>query len=121
MKKQLFWVIAALCVVAIMGVSVPRVVDARAQTNFENIQVLTDISDTDIRQLMTSWGQQLGGVSCIECHVQGDFASDENPKKLVARNMARMVKSLNENFFAEVEREADCYLCHQGSTEIPEM
>jgi hypothetical protein len=125
MRKQLFWVLGAACLLMLSGIGVPGVSGAEPQSNFTNIQVLTDMSDGDIQRLMQSWARQLGGVSCIECHVQGDFASDELPAKVAARNMARMVMSLNENFFQSPEfesigREAECFMCHQGSLEIPQ-
>ena len=123
MRKRWFWALTAVCVVAVATVAVPRVSGAEPQSRFENIQVLTDMADSDIQRLMMSWGQQLGGVTCLECHVQGDFPSDENPNKLVAREMARMVKALNQDFFSgslsSLGREADCFLCHKGSLEIP--
>ena len=125
MRMQLFWVLAAACLVIVAFVGVSGVNGAARQSNFTNIQVLTDMADGDIQRLMQSWGQQLGGVNCFECHVQGDFASDEMPRKIAARNMARMVKSLNEDFFQTADfepigREAECYMCHQGSMEIPQ-
>jgi len=125
MRKRLSWVLVTVCLVIVAVVGAPSVSGAEPQSNFENIQVLTDMSDGDIQRLMQSWGRQLGGVNCFECHVQGDFASDEIPRKVAARNMARMVRSLNENFFQSPEfesigREAECFMCHQGSMEIPQ-
>ena len=125
MRKQLFWVLTAASLVIVAFVGAPGVSGAERQSNFTNIQVLTDMADGDIQRLMQSWGQQLGGVNCFECHVQGDFASDEMPQKVAARNMARMVMSLNENFFQTpdfegIGREAECFMCHQGSMEIPQ-
>ena len=38
------------------------------------------------------------GVMCTYCHVQGDFASDDNPKKDMARMMISMVKDINAKF-----------------------
>src|SRR5215472_7196564 len=38
------------------------------------------------------------GVMCTYCHVQGQFDSDENPKKDVARSMIKMVQQINMNF-----------------------
>jgi hypothetical protein len=124
MKKQLLCVLVAGCLLIVAVVGVPGVSGAEPQSNFTNIQVLTDMSDGDIQRQMQSWARQLGGVACFECHVQGDFASDELPAKVTARNMARMVKSLNENFFQTpdfegVGREAECFMCHQGSLEVP--
>ena len=57
------------------------------QSSFENIKVLTDMSDTDIRNEMNDWTEALG-VTCTYCHVTGDFPSDMNPKKETARKMA---------------------------------
>ena len=38
------------------------------------------------------------GQRCNFCHVQGDNASDDNPKKLVARQMMVMVNEINAKF-----------------------
>src|SRR2546426_4638854 len=35
---------------------------------------------TEIRFVMQSFNEALG-VQCTHCHMQGDFASDENPKR----------------------------------------
>ena len=45
------------------------------QSSFENIKVLTGMSDTDIRNEMNDWTEALG-VTCTYCHVAGDFPSD---------------------------------------------
>jgi hypothetical protein len=88
------------------------------QSNFRNIQVLTDMTDRDIQQTMQSWTRQFG-ITCFDCHVQGDFASDAVERKRTARRMAEMVRALNQTpYFSESSREADCFLCHQGSFEI---
>src|SRR5437762_5764191 len=81
------------------------------QSSFENIKVLTGMSDTDIRQAMTDWTEALG-VACSYCHVTGDFASDMNPKKETARKMARMVNTINKDF---LDGKAKCVLCHRGA------
>src|SRR5204863_6726157 len=38
------------------------------------------------------------GVMCNHCHMVPDMASDENPKKLLARTMMTMVKEINAKF-----------------------
>jgi photosynthetic reaction center cytochrome c subunit len=81
------------------------------QTSFENIKVLTDMSDTDIRNEMNDWTEALG-VTCNYCHVAGDFPSDMNPKKETARKMATMLKVINKDFLAG---KAKCVLCHRGA------
>jgi hypothetical protein len=58
------------------------------------------------------------GVDCNYCHVQGgDKASDDNPKKLVARSMITMAKDINARFpQAEGKTYVTCYTCHRGKT-----
>ena len=59
------------------------------------------------------------GVMCVYCHVQGDFASEENPKKDVARAMIRMAMDINSKF-PDGKRHVSCYTCHRGEEE-PKM
>ena len=54
------------------------------------------------------------GVRCDFCHVQGDFASDENPKKEIARHMIQMVTQINANF-TDGKAHVSCYTCHRGA------
>jgi hypothetical protein len=62
------------------------------------------------------------GVGCGHCHVRGNFASDENPRKATARNMLEMTRTINQQFFAGyTPREGEsrlgkvtCFTCHQG-------
>lgn len=82
------------------------------QSSFENIKVMKDMSDTEIRQEMTVWTEALG-TNCNYCHVAGDFPSDMNPKKDIARKMFTMVKTINKDFLAG---KAKCVLCHRGAT-----
>jgi len=56
------------------------------------------------------------GVQCTYCHVQGDFASDENPKKETARMMITMAREINAKF-ADGKQHVTCYTCHRGATE----
>ncbi len=59
------------------------------------------------------------GQRCDFCHIQGDNASDENPKKLVARNMMVLVNDVNAKF-PDGKAHVSCYTCHRGKT-IPDM
>jgi Photosynthetic reaction centre cytochrome C subunit len=54
------------------------------------------------------------GVMCTHCHVQGDFASDDNPKKIVARNMIEMTHEINAKF-PDGKEHVTCYTCHRGA------
>jgi hypothetical protein len=56
------------------------------------------------------------GVGCDFCHVEGDRASDDNPKKVVARGMIAMTADINAKMFGNGER-VTCYTCHRGKQE----
>jgi hypothetical protein len=86
------------------------------------VKALTGLTVPQFEQEMQHFVQALG-VSCGGCHMpKGNFASDENPRKVKARQMIAMTKMLNEQFFAThtpVEGESvlgrvTCYTCHQG-------
>ncbi len=60
------------------------------------------------------------GANCGFCHVQGDFASDENPKKEIARHMIEMTQHLNQQFNQarnDTKTYVTCYTCHRGANE----
>ena len=93
----------------------------------KNLQVLP--KDFDARRLqavMTQFGVSLG-VRCSFCHVgeEGkpfatfDFASDQNPNKDRAREMYRMLGSINDHL-AKIRPSDDprvnmwCHTCHRG-------
>jgi len=109
MKGYSIFVLSLVLLVAVFVV--PAKSRPVPQTSFENIKVLTDMSDSDIRKEMMNWTEALG-VQCSYCHVSGDFASDTNPKKEVSRKMATMVKAINKDFLAG---KAECVLCHRGA------
>ena len=56
------------------------------------------------------------GVKCDYCHVQGNFASDENHHKVVARGMLEMAHNINSRF-PDGKMHVTCYTCHRGATE----
>jgi hypothetical protein len=56
------------------------------------------------------------GVKCDFCHVKGDFASDENHHKEVARQMIELSREINAKF-PDGKRHVTCYTCHRGAEE----
>ena len=117
MRKQYLWIIATACLVVVAMSGVPKANGAQEASRFKNIQVLNDLSDREIGQQMQSFAKQLG-VKCVDCHVQGDFATDENEHKVEARKMIEIVNALNEMAFFKEGDKADCFLCHKGSLHI---
>jgi len=75
----------------------------------KNLKILTD---AEVRPMMGSFVAGLG-IKCGDCHVQGDFASDANPKKEVARTMITMMREDNSKFLAG-KTQLTCFTCHRG-------
>ena len=84
-----------------------------------NLRVLP--ADVNLQQTMNAFRTALG-VQCNYCHVQGDFASDDNAKKNMARNMLRIAADINAGFPGG-KGHVTCYTCHHGEakpkTEAP--
>lgn len=70
----------------------------------------------EVRPAMGAYVRALG-VNCDFCHVQGDRASDENPKKNTARMMISMVREINAKFPDGASKTyVTCYTCHNGKS-----
>jgi hypothetical protein len=82
----------------------------------KNLKVLP--ADVNIQQTMANIRTALG-VQCTFCHVAGDFASDDNQKKAIARNMMRMTTDINSDF-QDGKPHVTCYTCHRGDS-TPKM
>jgi Photosynthetic reaction centre cytochrome C subunit len=85
----------------------------------QNLKVLKVTSMQEIGPIMRGFTVGLG-VQCTFCHVQGNFPSDDNPKKETARQMIQMVDQLNGGFNAAIgdtKAHITCYTCHRGETE----
>ena len=68
------------------------------------------------------------GVKCNYCHAQTaqsapklDMASDDNPKKEIARSMIRMTREMNEKYMSTIAhadtatvQQVTCNSCHRG-------
>jgi hypothetical protein len=80
-----------------------------------NLKVLKVASGAEVSQIMHTFTAGLG-VQCIYCHVQGNYASDENAKKATARNMITMMQKINAGF-ADGKMHVSCYTCHRGEAD----
>lgn len=89
----------------------------RASSIYDNLQVFGDLSVEQfgrIMQAMTEWVSPAEG--CNGCHVEGDFASDDNYRKRVARRMVQMVRHINADWANHVQQTGvTCYTCHRGN------
>ena len=114
-------------------VALATIVPARGQDQWtwpekpKNLQVLPkEFTGARLRPIMTGFTRALG-VRCTYCHVgeEGkplstyDFASDANPNKDRAREMYRMLGSINDHL-KKIQPSGDkrvnmwCHTCHQG-------
>lgn len=84
-----------------------------AAANFKNVQVLKNISPDELLSSMRFMSVSLG-VGCNYCHMDNHFDSDAKRPKQVARDMMRMMMSIDKNGFQGV-RDVTCYSCHRGS------
>jgi hypothetical protein len=118
-------VVLVLVAFVILGIAATTKPDDR----FKNLKILhNDINHEDLGKLMHSFNDALG-VKCNFCHAPSkedekkmDFASDENPEKLIARKMMKMTNKINKKFFHAKDRlgdpnamlEVNCKTCHHG-------
>ena len=80
-----------------------------------NLKVLKVTKGPEVMQIMRTFTAGLG-VQCSFCHVQGNFASDENPKKEIARHMIELTTLVNSKF-PDGKMLVTCYTCHRGEAE----
>lgn len=80
-----------------------------------NLKILKVTSGADVQQIMKTFTSGLG-VQCTHCHMAGNYASDENPKKEVGRQMIRMTQEINGKFH-DGKLRVSCYTCHRGEAE----
>jgi photosynthetic reaction center cytochrome c subunit len=92
-----------------------------AGSEYQNVQVLGDLSKPEFARLMVSikdWVSPEEG--CGYCHNAPDFASDEKYAKRVAREMLRMTRHINSDWQAHVKTTGvTCYTCHRGNPVPP--
>ncbi len=81
----------------------------------KNLKVLKVTKGPEVIQIMRTFTAGLG-VQCDYCHVKGNFASDDNPKKEVARHMITMAMEINSKF-TDGKMHVTCYTCHRGEAE----
>lgn len=111
--------LAAACFVAAPGHDAVAQEPA-GESEFKNVQVLKHVkSKAEMRQIMKAQSAALG-VKCTHCHVQGKFELDDKKEKLVAREMLKMVASLNATTFKDFEPKPSitCWTCHRGSVDV---
>jgi photosynthetic reaction center cytochrome c subunit len=92
---------------------------------WQNVQVLTDVSVTELLRTMEAMATWVGGngANCAYCHYVdepwSDTAKTGEPlyRKLVARRMLQMVRQINGTYSSHVKNTGvTCYTCHLGQS-----
>jgi hypothetical protein len=134
MRKLSNWVTCTVAVFAVAMLFVPTHIAAQqgrgggggggggAEQPLVNVQILKNMTRPQIVAQMQMINVQLG-VACTFCHVQkdgrNDFPADDKQHKLIAREMMKMVQTINEqNGMSVVSRRVECWTCHRGSPAI---
>ncbi|HXI27025.1 MAG TPA: c-type cytochrome [Vicinamibacterales bacterium] len=111
MKTAAFLVVLAV----VQPPAAPALVDT------PTVKVLTGLTVPEFEAEMQRITQAVG-ATCGTCHTRGNFASETNPRKAVARRMLEMTKAINQQFYADYKPETGesrlgritCFTCHQG-------
>lgn len=82
--------------------------------SWKNLQVLPKtLTKEEMKRLMKAQARALD-VECDYCHQVPDMASEENPKKQIARQMIRMQNEINDKWFKAPATRVTCATCHRG-------
>jgi len=92
-----------------------------AVDKYKNIQVLKDASADQVESAMHHI-EAATGHKCVDCHVQeanGAFSFDKDDKrpKATAREMMKIVKTVNDEFFRG-QLTVTCATCHKGARPV---
>ena len=96
---------------------------ALAHAQLKNLQVLPKTTSKEqIREIMKAQAKALD-VECDHCHNVPDMASDDNPKKKIAREMMKMTFDINQKWIKPLKNaeknQVTCGTCHRGHEEPP--
>jgi photosynthetic reaction center cytochrome c subunit len=116
-------IVVAFSLAASVAVSAQQPPATSAMVDTPTVKVLTGLTVPEFESEMQLMTQALG-LSCGSCHARGNFASDADPRKLAARRMLEMTKTVNQQFFGDYKPlegqsrlgRITCFTCHQGDT-----
>src|SRR5580692_9853519 len=107
--------IVSLCCVSAQQAPPVKGAPKEPPANPTNLKILKATTGAEVVQIMHTFTTGLG-QQCTYCHVAGNYASDENPKKDAARKMIAMVQKINAEF-PDGKMHVSCYTCHRGEAQ----
>ena len=93
-----------------------------AETVFKNIQFLKGVPAARLLAVMKLGYSRSLGVNCTHCHVVDQWEKDDKPTKQTARDMAQMVRTINNDLLKNIKNlksespVINCTTCHRGQT-----
>jgi hypothetical protein len=116
-----FVVMVVICSGLTVGIAAQDARPAVGMVDSPTVKVLRGLTVPEFEAEMQLMTQALG-LSCGSCHARGNFASDANPRKIAARTMLEMTRTINQQFFTDhkpAEGESrlgrvTCFTCHGG-------
>lgn len=93
-----------------------------AEAVFKNIQFLKGVPAGRLLNVMRLGYSRSLGVNCTHCHVVDEWEKDDKPTKQTARDMAQMVRTINNDLLKSIKNlksdspVINCTTCHRGQT-----
>ncbi len=91
-----------------------------AETVFKNIQLFRGMAAGRLLMVMQIGFSNSLGVSCSHCHVAGEWEKEDKPQKQIARDMMKMVGTINNDLLKNIKNlkgpnsVVNCTTCHRG-------
>lgn len=80
---------------------------------YKNLKIMGDMPAPKLAFVMKNFAISLG-VRCTHCHILGEFSRDDVPEKETARQMIRMVRATDKEYFPG-KTGPTCWTCHRGN------
>jgi hypothetical protein len=93
-----------------------------AELVFKNIQMFKGIPSARLLRIMELGYSRSLGVNCTHCHVVDQWDKDDKPTKQIAREMAKMSQTINDELLKNIKNlkgpnsVVNCTTCHRGQT-----
>jgi hypothetical protein len=93
-----------------------------AEQVFKNIQIFKGFPAARLLRVMELGYSRSLGVNCEHCHVVDQWEKDDKPTKPIAREMAKMVQTINNDLLKNIKNlkgpdsVVNCTTCHRGQT-----
>jgi hypothetical protein len=93
-----------------------------AEQVFKNIQMLKGVPAARLLRIMELGYSRSLGVNCAHCHVVDQWDKDDKPTKPIAREMAKMAQTINNDLLKNIKNLkgpnpiVNCTTCHRGKT-----